>query len=81
MSEDEFTRLFKHFDKRLSLIEVKLETYVTKTEFSTFLNSFDDSIKRNEIIFQEILALRHKADRQDGWLHKIAKATNVKLET
>ena len=80
MSQDEFTKLFTHMNKRFDAIEKQLENTATKGELNTLTNAVDAYAKQVETYMQEMLALAHKVDRMEKWIHQVAQATGVKLE-
>lgn len=58
-------------DQRLTGLEVKFDTLQT---------AVDAYMKQGEAYFQEMLALAHKVDRMERWIHQIAQKTGVKLD-
>lgn len=63
------------------------EEIVTKEEFGglkqDFVNlqtSIDKYTQKADAYFQEMVALSHKVDRHEKWLHEIAKKLGIKLE-
>jgi len=79
MSQDEFTKLFKYMQREFKRVNDRLDQMVTKTEFEPYVNAVDAFAKQTEIYYHEMLALGHKVDRHEKWIHKLAKASSVKL--
>ena len=48
MSQDEFTKLFTHMNKRFDAIEKQLENTATKGELNTLTNAVDAYAKQIE---------------------------------
>lgn len=79
MSEDQFTKLFKHMEKRFDIIEAKLDTKASQLSVDNFTNTMDTFIKRIDHLESEMAARDHKIDRLERWIEEIAKQTGVKL--
>ena len=47
MSNDEFTRLFAFMSKEFDRIHARLDNAVTKQEFNSFLQVFDEYVKKH----------------------------------
>jgi phage host-nuclease inhibitor protein Gam len=70
MSEAEFTKLYKYFDKRFG--EIDKELAKIHDENDKTLNAVEAYAKRAETFMQEMLALAHKVDRLEQWILKVA---------
>ncbi len=79
MSEDEFTKLFKHMNKRFDNVDDGFRK--VHRQISNLHKSVDAYAKQTETYMQEMLSLGHKVDRLEQWILKVAEATGVKLST
>jgi hypothetical protein len=79
MSHDEFTKLYKYMSRKFDTIDKRLDQTATKAELNLVLNAVDALVKQTEIYHREMLVLNHRVDRHEGWIHKVAKATDIKL--
>jgi uncharacterized coiled-coil DUF342 family protein len=77
MSEEDFTKLYRYFDKRFSEVEKQFEK--VHDDNNKTLNAVDAYAKQAETYMQEMLALAHKVDPLEQWIMKVAEATGVKL--
>ena len=81
MSNQENDILIKLFNK---VVDIE-EKMVTKTEFETskteILNHIDGFIKLHETLDTELISLRSKYDRLEGWIKLVAEKTGIKLPT
>jgi len=80
MSTDEFTKLFKYVEKRLDVIEDKIDEKATKQGVDKLSSNVDAYAKKSDDYMQEMLMLAHKVDRLEKWIHTIADKSGVKLE-
>lgn len=60
MSQDEFTRLFKHMEERLNQIDKALEDKANKRDVERLLDAVDSFAKRQEIDKEERLVMGHQ---------------------
>jgi len=51
-----------------------------KKDFIDLQTSVDSYAKRADTYFQEMVALSHKVDRHEKWIHQVAEKLGVKLE-
>jgi len=65
MSEDEFTRLFKHMTKRFDKIDKALEEKSSNADMQMVLGLLDELAKRQEISDDERLVMGHQLERLD----------------
>lgn len=77
MSEDQFTKLFKYM--RQEFAAVRHDIADVKEGLQTYAGAVDSYAKQTETYMQEMLALGHKVDRMERWIHQIAQETGVKL--
>lgn len=78
MGQDEFTKLFNHMNKRFDAIDGKFE--LVHEDIDELRNAVVAYAKQTETFMQEMLALAHKVDRMEKWIHQVAQAAGVKLE-
>jgi len=52
----------------------------TKDDYNNLMNAVDAYVKKADAFFQELVALSHKVDRHEKWLHQIAEKLGLKLE-
>lgn len=81
MSEDEFTKLFQHMNKRFDVIDKKLENMATKDDINQILKHLDSIEKQLEISEAERLVMGHQLDRLDRWTHELSHKIGHKLTT
>ena len=73
------------------IIEANREVFPGKEEFESFKNemrenfsnlqaSVDTYAKKADSYFQEMVALSHKVDRHEKWMHQLAEKLGIKLE-
>ena len=79
MAQDEFTKLFTHMNKRFDAIDKRLDETATKTQVDELLGAVSDLAGDIKSYHEELLALGHKVDRLERWIHQIAQETGVKL--
>ncbi len=51
-----------------------------KTDYLNLMNSVDAYAKRANTFFEELVAIAHRMDRHEKWIHQIADKLGVKLE-
>lgn len=51
-----------------------------RKDFSNLLTSVDAYAKRADTYFQEMVAIAHKLDRHERWLHQLAEKLGIKLD-
>lgn len=76
MSEDEFTRLFKHMNQRFDSIETKLDGKASQTSLDRLTNTVDAFIAR----IDKMVMRDRQFDRLLDWARKVSKKTGVPLE-
>ena len=74
-----FDKLFEVFATKEDLKEA-VRNLSTKEDFDNLLNTVDTYAKRADTYFQEMVALSHKVDRHEKWMHQIAEKLGIKLE-
>ncbi len=79
MSEDEFTKLFKHMNERFDVIDNKLGNAATKDDINLILNRLDSIEKQLEISEEERLVMGHQLDRLNRWVQELADKLGHKL--
>lgn len=73
------------------IIEANREVFPTKEDFENFKQelmvsfsnlqtSVDKYANRADDYFKEMVALAHKVDRHEKWIHQIAEKLGIKLE-
>lgn len=73
------------------IIKANREVFATKEDFEDFREemrksfsdlqtSVDAYAKKADDYFKEMVALSHKVDRHERWLHQIAEKLGIKLE-
>lgn len=73
------------------IIEAEQKVFATKADlegmkddlredFSKLETSVDNYAKKADTYFQEMVALSHKVDKHEKWLHQIAEKLGIKLE-
>lgn len=73
------------------IIEANLEVFPTKEDFENFKEelrksfadlqtSVDTYAEKADDYFKEMVALSHKVDRHEKWIHQIAEKLGIKLE-
>jgi len=77
MVQDEFTKLFTHMNKRFDQMEKRFDAHDKK--FLEVLGAISDLAGDIKNYHEELLALGHKVDRLERWIHQIAQETGVKL--
>jgi hypothetical protein len=78
--DDRFELLVGHIaDIRVDIDYLK-ENMVDKKDIQKLLHFLDFHIKKADTYFQEHLMLGNKVDRHEGWISKIAKKTEIKLD-
>ncbi len=77
MAQDEFTKLFTYMQKEFSAISKRFDE--TDLKIDHYASAIDGYAKQTEKYMQEMLALGHKVDRLERWIHQIAQETGVKL--
>ena len=73
------------------LIKAQEEVFATKLDFENFKEeifkefndlqtSVDEYAHKADAYFQEMVALTHKVDRHEKWLHQLADKLGIKLQ-
>lgn len=79
MSDDQFTKLFKYIQDFRKEVDGSFDD-VSK-RFNETQSQIDGLAGLIRDYQQEMLMLAHKIDRLEQWIHKIAEATGVKLNS
>jgi hypothetical protein len=79
MSNDEFTKLFKHMTERFDKIDRSLEQKSNNEDMQRALGLLDAFAKRQEISDDERLVMGHQLERLDRWTHELARKISYKL--
>jgi hypothetical protein len=74
----DFAPLLDYLEKRFDRMETRIDEL--NQGFSTLQAAVDSYAKRADAYFQEMVALSHKVERHERWLHQIAEKLGVKLE-
>jgi len=77
MSEDQFTKLFKHMEKMRSEMNARFDMQDRK--FDELTGAIAELGGQLRDYHQEMIMLARKVDRMERWIHEIAKQTGVKL--
>jgi cell division protein FtsL len=79
LDDRDIQKLIEVFATREELKEM-ISCLVTKEEFSNLQTAIDAYAKRCDDYFKEMVALAHKVDRLEKWIHQIAKKIGMQLE-
>ncbi|MDP2930540.1 MAG: hypothetical protein Q8N56_02970 [bacterium] len=52
----------------------------TKDDFNKMMNAIDKYATKADAYFQEMVALSHKMNIHEKWIHQIAEKLDIKLE-
>ena len=74
----DFAPLLEYLEQRFGRIETRLDEL--GEGFSNLQAAVDSYAQRADAYFQEMVALSHKVERHERWLHQIAERLGVKLE-
>ncbi|HET9721871.1 MAG TPA: hypothetical protein VFP32_02465 [Candidatus Saccharimonadales bacterium] len=77
MAQDEFTKLYAYMQKEFSAVRDKLEEHDKR--FDDVIGAVAELAVDIKSYHEELLALGHKVDRLERWIHQIAQETGVKL--
>lgn len=77
MKQDEFTKLFTYIEKMRSEMNHRFDTQDKKSD--DIAGAVIELAGELKDYHQELLALSHKVDRLERWIHEIAEKTGVKL--
>ena len=75
----DFAPLLNYLEKRFDRMETRIDEL--NQWFSGFQTAVDGYAKPADAFFQELVALSHKVERHDRWLHPIAEKLGVKTES
>lgn len=81
MSEDEFTRLFRHMTERFDKLDKALEEKSSSADMQRVLGLLDEIAQRQEISDDERLVMGHQLERLDRWTHELAKKIGYELSS
>ena len=79
LNKDDIQNLIEVFATKDDL-EKAVSNLATKDDFSRLFSAVDAYAKRADAYFQEMVALAHKVDRLEKWIHQVAEKAGVKLE-
>lgn len=79
MSQDEFTKLFKHMTTIETKLDKQIENMATKDDIQSILARLDSIEKQLEITEDERLVVGHQLERLDRWTHELADKIGYKL--
>ncbi len=79
MARDEFNKLYAYMQKEFAVINEKLDQKAEKQQVDKLLGAVSDLAGDIKSYHEELLALGHKVDRLERWIHQIAQETGVKL--
>lgn len=77
--DERFEKLFEVFATKDDLANA-VKDLATKEDFNKLLSAVDAYAKKADTYFQEMVALSHKVDRHEKWIHQIAEKLGIKLE-
>lgn len=77
MNQD-FSELVQYLDGKFTDVDHRFDEI--KEDFINLQTSVDAYAKKADTFFQELVALSHKVDRHEKWLHQIAEKLNIKLD-
>lgn len=76
--EKDFSELIEYLDGKFTKIDSDFKEL--KKDFTNLQTSVDSYAQKADAYFQEMVALVHKVDRHEKWLHQLAEKLGVKLE-
>lgn len=76
--DKDFSELIQYLDDKFIHIDKRFEE--VKDDFVNLQTSVDAYAKKADTYFQEMVALAHKIDRHEKWLHQLAEKLGIKLE-
>jgi plasmid maintenance system antidote protein VapI len=79
LTEEDILKLSQVFGTKEDMKEI-VENLSTKADFINLQTSVDAYAKKADSYFTEMVALSHKVDRHEKWLHLVADKLGVKLE-
>jgi uncharacterized coiled-coil DUF342 family protein len=77
MNQD-FSELVKYLDEKFIRIDKRFDDM--KEDFTGLQTAVDAYAKKADTFFEEMVALSHKVDRHEKWLHQVAEKLGIKLE-
>ncbi len=77
MNQD-FSELVKYLDEKFIRIDKRFDE--VKEDFTGLQTAVDAYAKKADTFFEEMVALSHKVDRHEKWLHQVAEKLGIKLE-
>ena len=80
MSEDQFTKLFKHMNQRFDAVEAQLEKTASQESLDKLTNTIDAFMKRLDTQEAELAAHKSQMDKLITWAHKVSEKTGIPLE-
>ena len=82
--EKDFSELVQYLDEKFANIDGKLdnlqENKADKSDVNSLITAIDAYAKKADAYFEEMVALSHKVDRHEKWLHQVAEKLGIKLE-
>ncbi len=79
MTDDQFTRLFKHMTERFDTLEAKLETKAAKTDVDRLYSLVDSRLKTSDDEVAEHAALVHQVDRHERQIQQLGDQAGLTL--
>jgi len=73
-----FSELIEYLDEKFTHVDERFDEM--KKDFIDLQTSVDTYAKKADDYFKEMVALSHKVDRHERWIHQIAEKLGVKLE-
>ncbi|MBZ1345516.1 MAG: hypothetical protein KY055_02735 [Candidatus Nealsonbacteria bacterium] len=77
MNQD-FSELIQYLNEKFTRVDQRFDEM--KKDFVDLQTSVDAYAKKADTYFQEMVALAHKVDRHEKWIHQIAEKLGIKLE-
>lgn len=80
MEDKNLAELISYLDQKFTKIERVLESKAEKADVRVLTDAVDAYAQKADTYFQEMVALAHKVDRHEKWLHQLAEKLGIKLE-
>ncbi|MCA9339138.1 hypothetical protein KC939_02220 [Candidatus Saccharibacteria bacterium] len=80
MSEDQFTKLFKHMNQRFDAVESRLEKTASQDSLDRLTSTIDAFMKRLDAQETELAAHKSQMDKLLVWARKVSEKTGIPLE-
>ncbi|HVX57737.1 MAG TPA: hypothetical protein VHA37_08460 [Candidatus Saccharimonadales bacterium] len=79
MSDDQLAKLFPYLQEGFTAVRHGIAE--TKLLVSSCVNAVDAFAKRTETYHHEMLALGHKVDCHEHWIHELSGGTGTELSS